>query len=505
MLATNLSSLQRRKVEDIQQSAQQPAWQPLQQPLQQPYRQPLQQPLQQPVYHPEQEDWERDSDRRVDLSELQAFGCLPPVVAGYLICALVLMEGSCIIIQLSNVIKSAANDAGHDWLMNLDEQNPFGGTTALMLLKVLGYGDLVVGVAGLIGLFMSQNSLVRSIGLRTYHSAVTRTCVGSLFLWRIIVAIVTAPTVGIMLSFELKNDGKDWVLFKTFVYLAINIFMLWAMMLVYRVAVQGGEAVQSAIDLSFVEERRRLIHGLYHSSQDEHDRAIMSGSEFFGLPLDVYVTAYLFVVFVLCIGWFVHGTLTQDTIGGWMFPLSPPALGMTHYFEQFVYVFTAVSCLIGLLGIAYYRNACDQELVAIYNLQGQPGTYSDELESAQKDKRRSLFFMLVSFVTGALRFGLFIPLTGMSLAATDVCGLYLRGLAGTAIKTTQSNAIVHCSVNDLGALAVVALLASIDAYFLWALFRLWRYNRSSSYKTEPSAAYGALKLEHVESVKDIVL
>jgi len=158
---------------------------------------------------------------------------------------------------------------------------------------------------------------------------------------------------------------------------------------------------------------------------------------------------------------------TGHTLGGWAALSSVVAQGALVFdstpvlLEMFVYLVCAAVALVGLLGMLVHRVAT---------------VFLDEYsESLLKTRRKCAFVLTFFFIANCLRFVLFIPVTGLAVTASNVCGFYLRTLSDNmAYKNWYYNSIVpmHCTLDDALSLSVMAILLALDAYLLWGCWQV---------------------------------
>mmetsp|Transcript_15786 Transcript_15786/g.43145 ORF Transcript_15786/g.43145 Transcript_15786/m.43145 type:complete len:502 (-) Transcript_15786:143-1648(-) len=401
--------------------------------------------------------------------------CLSPIIAGYIICSLTLLEGVVVLAHVTGVIRK---DEG--LFEGLDSHSPFFNTQ-WALLGLLGNVDLFAFACGTLGLWLSTNLMPWLFSkYRAWHADFVSLSVGFLFGWRVLVTIAAPVWVGIMLAFEQASFDTKVYTFWTLVYSAVNLATLWSMMLIYRVAIAGGKAMEEADRAQAHVERQIFVQHAFARPNDGTPRPYLDERDnfMFGcLPLELTVGAYTFVLLAVSIIWLFEGR----TVGGWMFPLSPPDVVHTRGLEELMFIWTAVFAMIGLIGIFFFRQAMHMEDDALEELCGQGSTtqaYSEELELAVKSKRRSMSAMLLFFLANALRFCMFIPMTGLVLIAQDFCGIYVYSMGIISLRTPAVHPVpMHCTSKEWEALVVVGALMALDAYFAFGIYRLWRMYR----------------------------
>lgn len=412
------------------------------------------------------------------LTPMDAVLChLSPMVVFYVMFFLMFVEGILLISPYDKLFQG------------FDAKNPFREPMEAVC-KVFGVIDLITILIGCLGMYMRQNKVLYWFNLREHHSTVASACTGTVCAWRFILCILIAPLLGTALAFQPATFDQTTVMFEALGYIAVNLFLCWALLIVHRVISVASDELQEEIDNEIAQERTQLLADLYASGPGPH--YIMQETEMFMcLPLDASVFAYLFAGMVLSLGWYIDKKAFRHTVGGWMAPLGSPSVPITMTIEEYTYLFSSLTLFMGIIGMCFFRAAREEELQARV---ASPIGYNEKLEYAIKNQRRSLFFMLTSFIAGVFRYALFIPITGMSLLATDVCGLYIHSIASLSLKATTMPG-THCSGKDVSLIFVVITLMAMDAYGLWGFFRLWRHYRCCAMlgeNKENLSAYGAM-------------
>ncbi|CAK0805543.1 unnamed protein product, partial [Prorocentrum cordatum] len=244
-------------------------------------------------------------------------------------------------------------------------------------------------------------------------------CVLALVPWRLLVTVVLAPWLGTMLAFStLSTDTKVLTVGAALAYMALNFYFLWTLVLAAQVVWQGACRLQQRLVRNDGEERRARVQQLRYLE----DIGYAEPPYLFGrVPLDFAVFLYALVLLAVGSWGFLHVSATGHTLGGWAALSSVVAQGALVFdstpvlLEMFVYLVCAAVALVGLLGMLVHRVAT---------------VFLDEYsESLLKTRRKCAFVLTFFFIANCLRFVLFIPVTGLAVTASNVCGFYLRTLS----------------------------------------------------------------------------
>lgn len=429
-------------------------------------------------------------------------GCLRALTAGYVVCFLVLLEGIFVVVQVVGVA-----GVPHPWWAALSDHNPFVNAQWALLLA-LGIGDICFALLGAVGIWMSTDA---SSVLRRFWSMQSTIVNWSVVLfawWRLAVAFFVAPCVGIVLAFEPPGFSRAHAFRSTLVYVAASVFLVYILSTAYRQACTESALLQYKLDLLARSDRKghkgdrhRLLGGdpsgpslgFGSPSLNAHGPSLEEPPVLLGcLSLECTVAAYglaFGAAFFIC---FARICTTKQTIGGWAWMQSAPKVDIMVPVEGAAYFLGGFLCLVGFIGIVYRHAA--------------PGA---GLEEAMKTSKRSTAAVLVFFLGSVFRLSVFIPVTVMALVESDLCGVYVRGMASTSLygRRIASNHQISCRQSDVTTAVSVVLWALLDISMVRVVCLLWQdYRRSQSHlagqfssalpetiRSEPCAGYGIVE------------
>jgi hypothetical protein len=380
------------------------------------------------------------------------------MAAGYFIALLTVGEGIIVLCSITGRL-------GPSWdiLSYMSEESPLF-TVQRAFLWVLGVADILLAAVAVFGLLTARCAL--PLGLHRIQDPETSSlCVIALIPWRLLVAVVLAPWLGTVLAFStLPTVTKVVTVVAALAYLALNFYFLWTLVLAAQVVWQGACRLQQRLVRNDGEERRARVQQLrYLEDIGYEEPPYMFGR----IPVDFTIFVYALVLLAVGSWGFLHVSATGHTLGGWAALSSVVAQGALVFdgtpvmLEMSVYLLCAAAALVGLLGMLVQR-------VATVFL-------DDYSESLLKTRRKCAYVLAFFFIANCLRFVLLIPVTGMAVAASNVCGFYLRALSDKiAYKTWYSNSIVpmHCTLDDTLSLSVMATMLALDAYLLWGSWQV---------------------------------
>jgi hypothetical protein len=401
------------------------------------------------------------------------------MAAGYLIALLTIGEGIFVLCSITGRL-------GPSWdiVSYLSKESPLF-TVQRAFLWVLGVADIFLAALAVLGLLTARCAL--PLGLHRIQDPETSSlCVLALIPWRLLVTVVLAPWLGTMLAFStLPTATKVLTIGAALVYMALNFFFLWTLVLAAQVVWQGACRLQQRLVRNDGEERRARVQLLRYLEGIGYEEPLYM---FGRIPLDFIIFVYALVL--LAVGWwgFLHVSVTGHTLGGWAALSSVVAPGALVFdstpalLEMFDYLLCDAVGLIGLLGLLAHR------IATVF--------LDDYSESLLKMRRRCSYVLTFFFVANCVRFVLFIPVTGMALAASNVCGFYLRTLSDN-MAYKYYIAPMHCTLDDALSLSVMATLLALDAYLLWGSWQVSQrcysgYLRQLQLLTfDGSSSYGA--------------
>eukprot|EP00932_Pfiesteria_piscicida_P022463 SRR837773.9216.p1 GENE.SRR837773.9216~~SRR837773.9216.p1 ORF type:complete len:274 (-),score=8.70 SRR837773.9216:33-854(-) len=242
----------------------------------------------------------------------------------------------------------------------------------------------------------------------------------------------------------------------------ISMYSLQILVATYVTAKRESRVLEEEFHLGIAEDcREALAAGLgRHASLAESN--VLLGC----LPLDLTIAAYAVAASVVSLYKLIELLQTSHSSGGWALLLhasdQPTA---TFWFEAVGYVTTLVvgACAAGAI-LAQWR--LDRKVV----------DYQEDLVLQLPARERCAGLLLLFFIVSALRFAMWVPVSGMALASRDICGLYLQGLAATSLSPSASHAIgaSRCSASEWMVLGSAVSFLALDAYVLSATHQLWR-------------------------------
>lgn len=398
--------------------------------------------------------------------QLVCCGCLRAMTAGYVVCFLVLLEGILVSIQIIGIAPRA-------WWAVLSDHNPFMSVQWVVLM-VLGIGDVFFALLGTFGLWMSRDASSVPRRFWSMQPTVVSWSVVLLVWWRLAVAFVAAPCVGVVLAFEPPGFSKAHAFRSTLMYVAVCVMFVYVLLMAYRQACIESALLRYQLDLLARADRKghrhRLVGGDFH-------RFLEGGSSSFGvdssileepallccLPLEGAVATYSFTFGGILLFCFVRVCITGQNIGGWAWMENVPTVDMMVPVEAVAYLFGGLLCLVGIVGVIYRHAAAGVTLA-----------------EADKVSKRSTGAVLVFFLGSVLRLSMFIPVTVMALVESDFCGVYLWGMASTNLSGRRTaSSQLSCSQGDLLAALSLLFWALIDIFMVRAVCLLWQdYRRS---------------------------
>jgi len=383
------------------------------------------------------------SDRSAD-----GFVCgLPVLPFAYLVSFYVLVEGIVVLVEGPSHFESVAG------------LHSFSKAEA-GFLDVVAWGDIVAAVAGILGIWLSHNLM--PIGWRQsskMHSSLAILGAGILLAWRSLVCISFAPWAGILLAFTSPSMDKVWMWTCLCAYIALSIFIVYALAMAFRQVVSDSRRFQQHLDAQAVHERQQLLMAAHNYRQENqlingdamHEHEIEP--ELFGvLPLAETVTLYTIVIAIACLWNFLHLVITGHTSGGWAFFSQTPQVSSTFWLEAFLWPISFFCALIGIAGASSFSGS----------------GFLEEKPSASS----LLMFLLASMG----RFALLFAVTGMTIIELDTCGFYVNGLSKLAFGSTgMTSLLLHCDGMQYLFLAGVLLCCFLDGYLIWGTFQLWHH------------------------------
>lgn len=403
-------------------------------------------------------------------------GCFAPLPAGYVICLFILAEG----------LFFGANLIWDPFSLGLPNKDPFHDAESAVL-GVLSLGDIIMASLGVLGLLMTARVL--PLSLVENQSSLATQCVGGLLPWRALVTLLAAPYMGFVLAGSDDMYRASWIV-GTLIYIAVNAYILWALFSVLHMARRKSEFIQQQLDLQTqaagpTARERDPFAAQYRApaAGDPNLQIDVSGSGeepslFRCLPLELSVIVYILLVGVLSLCGFIFCLMTQKSFGGWAVIIpGAPSVGGTLYLEVVSYVFTFAMAVLALTAIAIHHGALNAGM---------------DPEDAVAVRKRTHFSLMFYVVANILRFAIFIPITGMSLTAMDICSFWTHGVAYLASRRPfyqLSLVPMHCSPLDALALVCVLALVALDAYLVYGTLRFWREHREAFLRSSEKMRY----------------
>jgi len=383
---------------------------------------------------------------------------LSSLIVGCLLSLLVLIEGLFVLGNMGDPVDSLVQSV----FLGMDAEHPLY-RTQWVLLTILAFGDVLGSLFALTGVVLTRHKLLIGISVLDVDTDVATVSVGALFGWRVFITIATAPWVGSMLAFAQPGFNKGMHIFGTLVYIALSSLICWVLVAVSHTVTSTSQELkhQRLFDAAGAREEmfRRQAHDVGHPDlpQPVH-AALQERPQVFGcVPLHSSVFVGTLALCVLSFVWFVR-SVNGHTIGGWAFPLQVPRVAGTSVLEFVVYTLTMLTSMIAVAA----------QLVR---------HFQDE-DYAPHSLGWCAITILAFLVMNVMRFALFVPITGMALAAKDVCGFYARGLSSISAAGSGDAVPLHCTADDRAALATAAALAVLDGCFAWGTYRLWQRYRT---------------------------
>lgn len=395
-------------------------------------------------------------------------GLLPALTAGALVCCLILLEG---VFVLSDTSKGDMSKIGA--AAGVQTGNEFH-RVEWFLLKALGIGDLSMAGLGLIGMALAAGAALPP-GLAARREAAAGGAAGHILAWRALVTIAIVPWIGYLCVFEPPEYTRWPRILGTMVYLAFNMYMLQVLVGAYAAAKRESRLLEEEFSLGLSgSSREALTSGIVSRSSLAESNVI-----FWCLPLDLTVAVYAVVASVASLYRVIALLQTNRSSGGWAILMHEADVpSSTFWLEAIGYVTTVViaACAAGAI-IAHWR--LDRKAIE----------YQEDLVVQLPARRRCAGLLLLFFIVGALRFALWVPITGMAMANRDICGLYVQGLAAVALNTPvgAASAADRCTLVEWMVLASVAGFLALDVYLLSASHQLWIRSRMVCIASEERA------------------
>lgn len=407
-------------------------------------------------------------------------GMFSVLTAGYLVCAAIFVEGLLLLLPVHHIIRR-----DDSIFARLDSHNPFYDLQ-WTVLGVVAWGDLVLASMGAFGLWLCTYKL--PLGWRKlspYHALAVLVLIGLLLVYRVLVVIMAGPWVGLMLAFQSPEFGKFVYSLFTFIVILFNLWLLWILLQVFRLAVMESKVIQKELDEQAAMERKQLIWARMGNAPDESGQPppylIEEEPHIFGcIPLETGVVLYAGIIAVISFVSLVMLLLTGRCVGGWWLVFTVPKVDLTGWLVVCVYLFSLVFATLAILCIFYYRKVRRGEYKHIPTGEDGVLTYSEWLEQANRTKMRCVSYALVFFLCSLLRFGLLIPITGMALFDRNVCRLYVSWLSNLGNHATiliYGDTQLHCSIGDWISILQVAITMALDAYLIYSVLDLWDHYR----------------------------
>lgn len=401
-------------------------------------------------------------------------GMLTPIPSGYLICAIIAVEGAFLVFDLNDPFGGATTS-----MTGVTRHNPWYSMQWL-LLEVLSLGDLVAAGVGAVGLWLATHSLPLMLGkLQRWDAVLSLSLVGALVAWRVLVTLAVVPWVGFMIAFEPAEYVRWTRILGAVIYLLFNLFLTVLLFSVFRAASDSNEHLQA--------ERQQLLQRAEELKGDRASRkeVVLVG----GLPLEGTVGLYILAVFTISLLLLWKVLSTKNSGAGWAF-FSRFAQGATdtYIIEILAYVLSASFAFLAGCAVIVHRI-----------MEGQ-----HDKNTALLAKRCTALVLAFSLAS-LLRFAFFVPITGMALVSGNICGLYVRLMAALSLESRLAQgAALHCTVGDTATVGLMLIVLFVDAYFIRGVLQLWQRYRARGAKAlssgeqvncgataDPMMAYGS--------------
>lgn len=332
-------------------------------------------------------------------------------------------------------------------------------------LKVLGVGDLLLAFLGAFGFWSERNVLLALVfeSLRGLHAQIATNCLKSLLIWRVMVAILAAPFLGITLAFQPTH--MTWHYCLAFIYLATSVGVSAALIAALGVVTAESRLVQLEFELEDATfKNRRLEFGA--------KEPLILGKLPWGPAVFLWIAIFGAASFV----WSVRLWMTkQCVIGGWaVFVTSLSFVSSTHWLEMIVYNVSWVLAIVGISGIMMFNSALSLEALVRETL-GEPQENPIvrrnliwELERAIAGKWQGTAAVCTFFVFSLLRIGFFFPITGMALFEKNICGFYIE-----AVLRQHKSIPLFCTPEERRGLILMVVFFILDLYQLSGLYKVW--------------------------------
>mmetsp|Transcript_51090 Transcript_51090/g.158274 ORF Transcript_51090/g.158274 Transcript_51090/m.158274 type:complete len:472 (-) Transcript_51090:118-1533(-) len=386
-------------------------------------------------------------------------GMLTPQPAGFVISFLIACEGCFVLANLIGTQSGASS-----LLPGLHQKNPYRDVQ-LVLLEIVGIANLVACLAIMLGLWLSRKPMPKLLRktLDISQVRIVGSALGFALIYRALLVVVVAPWFGFMMAFE-DRRSSGLRLFLMVAYIAYSAYVLATLFQIVLNAVAECWKLQERLTRQDREERRNLIGQAYSVGwpcPTEPPPLISEATPtlFVCFPLEPMVIFYTGLMVLFCIVWFIHLFLTGGGGGGWAFFTRLPRVHSTLGLEFFVNVVTVLFSLLALSALLFKRQTVEQS------------------DAPWRTRKRTIVTLLLYFIVSVMRFAFFFPITGMAIAAKDVCGLYTHSIQDLAVSTYVVPPL-HCTGGDVWAVASVLVTFCLDAYFIWGVLKLWQISRA---------------------------
>jgi len=205
---------------------------------------------------------------------------------------------------------------------------------------------------------------------------------------------------------------------------------------------------------------------------------------FWFVPLEEAIAGYILLVGAFSLYSFVSLVCFGHGTGAWAWITKTPGMRDTVWIEVLLDITGVALACVGLAAVQCHRVARSAERrdsAALQNL-NQQVAFPAPMNDNRSAKKRATLVFLGFLLFSVLRFLLFVPITGVSLVVSDVCGSYVHiaALISTSRHVVSNLAPMHCAPRDICTLLIVFAVIGLDAYCLSGTYTLWSKYRSAN-------------------------